>query len=115
MDKQKRKEMVNEYLNTKTEMGIYSYRCITTNKSYIGATQNTKAMINGSTFRLNAGNHKCKNLQTEWNKYGENCFEVKILENLPYDDDSEKDDYSIELEILINKWIVKLDDFEIIK
>lgn len=116
MDKQKRKDMVHEYLNTKTEMGLYCYKCLSTNKSYIGTTQNTKAMLNGGTFRLNAGNHKCKNLQADWKTYGEKDFEISILEVLPYDeDDTLKEDYSIDLEILLNKWIVTLDNFEVIK
>ncbi len=116
MDKQSRKEMVSEYLNTKTEMGLYCYKCIPTGKCYIGTTQNTKAMLNGGTFRLNAGNHKCKNLQKDWNEYKEENFEVSILEVLEYDkDDDLKSDYSVELEILLNMWIVKLEEFEVIK
>ncbi len=116
MDKQKRKDLVTEYLNTKTEMGIYSYKCMPTDKSYIGTTQNTKVILNGGTFRLNAGNHKCVNLQNDWNEYGEESFEVKVLEVLPYDEDDDlKSDYSFELENLLLDYTEKLNAVEIIK
>lgn len=115
MDKQKRKDLVNEYMNERTVMGIYCYKCLETGKSYIGSTQNMKAMLNGGTFRLNAGNHKNKNLQADWNKYGDKFFLVETLEKLEYDKEDEmKTDYSIELEILLEQWSKKLGDCEII-
>ncbi len=117
MDKQKRKDLVNEYMNTKTEMGVYTYFCKTTGKYYLGGTQNTKATINGITFRLNAGNHfKAPNLQDDWKKYGEDAFEVKVLEVLEYDKDDEmKTDYSLELEILLEEWTSKFEKVELMK
>ncbi len=119
MEKQKRKELVSEYMNTKTEMGVYSYFCKETGKYYLGVTQNTKAAINGSTFRLNAGNHfKVPNLQADWKAHGEEAFEVKVLEVLEYDKEDEmKEDYSIELEILLEECIEKLgsENIEIMK
>ncbi len=117
MDKQKRKDLVNEYLNTKTEMGVYTYFCKNINKYYLGITQNTKSAINGITFRLNAGNHfKAPNLQEDWKKYGEDAFEVKVLEVLEYDKDDEmKTDYSVELEILLEEWALKLENVEKMK
>ncbi len=119
MEKQKRKDLVNEYMSTKTEMGVYSYFCKTTGKYYLGASQNTKSAINGSTFRLNAGNHfKVPNLQADWNKFGEADFEVKVFEVLEYDkDDDTKTDYSVDLELLLEECIEKLgtDNIEVIK
>ncbi len=117
MDKQKRKDLVNEYMNTKTEMGVYSYFCISKEKYYIGVTQNTKSTINGTTFRLNSGNHfKAPNLQEDWKAYGEAGFEVKVLEVLEYDkEDDMKTDYSVELEILLEEWASKFENVELLK
>ncbi len=117
MEKQKRKDLVAEYMNTKTEMGIYTYFCIPKGKYYLGVTQNTKSAINGSTFRLNAGNHfKVPNLQADWKEFGENAFEVKVLEVLDYDkDDDMKTDYSVELELLLEEWACKFENIELIK
>ncbi len=115
MDKQTRKNLVTEYLQTKTEMGIYCFKCIPTDTHYLGYTQNTKAMLNGSIFRLGAGNHKDKSLQLDWNTHGEKNFEVSILEVLPYDEnDTLKEDYTKELEILLENWSDKLVNTKII-
>ncbi len=115
MDKQTRKNLVNEYLQTKTEMGIYCFKCIPTDTHYLGYTQNTKAMINGSIFRLGAGNHKDKALQLDWNTYGQDNFNISILEVLPYDKDNDaKEDYTFELELLLESWSDKLINTKII-
>lgn len=115
MDKNKRKELVAEYLNTKTEMGIYTFYCTSNNKNYLGVTQNTKAMLNGSKFRLGAGNHKNQNLQNDWNKYGEDNFTVEVLEVLEYDkDDDAKVDYTLELDKLLNKYKQQFENVEVI-
>ncbi len=115
MDKNRRKELVNEYINTKTEMGVYTFECKATGKHYIGTTQNTKATLNGSKFRLGAGNHKIQNLQSDWKQYGEDNFDVRVLDVLEYDKDDEmKDDYSVELEILLEKWVGSFENVEVI-
>ncbi len=116
MDKQKRKDLVSEYMNTKTEMGVYCYKCVSNNTNYLGFTQNTKAMLNGSTFRLGAGNHKDKFLQADWNEFGEKNFEISVLEVLPYDeDDISKEDYTAELKELMAVWEEKLENVKFIK
>ncbi len=116
MDKAKRKELVQQYLDTKSEMGIYDFFCKSNNTHYLGATQNTKSAINGSECRLGFGNHKIKNLQRDWSEFGKDAFEVSVLEVLEYDKDDElKTDYSNELTSLLNSWATKFDTVEIIK
>ncbi len=116
MDKQKRKEIVAEYMTTRPDMGIYEYFCKETNKHYLGETQNMKATLNGGTFRLNAGNHKDEVLQADWKQYGEENFEVNVLEVLPYDkEDDAKTDYSKELALLIEKWSNKFENHKILR
>ncbi len=116
MDKQKRKDIVSEYMSAKKEMGVYVFECKATNKHYLGITQNTKSTLNGSKFRLGANNHSCINLQTDWNKYKEENFDVRVLEVLEYDkDDISKTDYSVELRKLLDTWCGKFESFEVIK
>ncbi len=115
MDKQRRKELVEQYLSTKPEMGVYDFFCKNTNTHYMGYTQNTKSAINGSTARLNFGNHKIKNLQKDWNEHGKDSFEISVLENLNYDkDDESKTDYTNELGLLLATLTSKYDNVEII-
>ncbi len=116
MDKQKRKEIVSEYMSAKKEMGVYVFECKATNKHYLGITQNTKATLNGSKFRLGANNHSCTNLQEDWNKYKEENFAVRVLEVLEYDeDDISKTDYSAELTTLLDSLCEKFESYEVIK
>ncbi|MFV0519048.1 MAG: GIY-YIG nuclease family protein [Lachnospirales bacterium] len=116
MDKQKRKDLVFQYMNTKKDMGVYSFYCKVIKKHYIGYSQNTKATLNSYTFRLNANNHSCKELQDDWNKYGEDSFEVKVLENLEYDkEDDNKSDYTLDLTELLDSLCLQFENTTKIK
>lgn len=111
----RKKKLLMEYKHRKTEMGIFVFECISTGKSYIGYTNDTKSTINASRFKLGAGLHKNNNLQADWNNYGESNFSVRVLEILPYDEkDAAKTDYSIELEELRDKWIKRAGNSEAI-
>ena len=49
----------------------------------------------------------------DWKEYGEQAFEMKVLEQLPYDEKEEnKMDYTKELQELQLKWISKLEKAE---
>lgn len=53
-----------------------------------------KGAVNGTKFRLGADSHRNKELQKEWNNFGVENFEIEILENLEYDKDESKTDYT---------------------
>ncbi len=106
MDRKKRlKEL---YKNMKPDMGIFYIKANFTNKCLIESTQDLKSTMNGSRFRLNAGNHLNSELQKDWKEHGENSFAIEILENLQYDKDESKIDYSEELSILKMIWEERL-------
>lgn len=65
-------------------------------------------MINGAKVRLEGGLHPNQELQKEWKEFGPENFDIEILENLEYDRDESKTDYSAELEILQMLWEDKL-------
>lgn len=109
MDKARKKELQQEYMNAKHPMGIFSIRCKLNNKCYIQTTPDLRGVMNGAYVRLAGGRHPNKELQKEWNEYGEDNFNVEILEQLQYDEkDEEKSDYSEELEVLQMIWEEKL-------
>lgn len=74
----------------------------------IEATSNLKGKINGTKFKLNSGGHPNKELQKEWKEHGEEAFSIEVLENLEYDKDESKTDYSEELALLQMIWEEKL-------
>ena len=52
--------------------------------------------------------HPYRELQKEWNAFGESSFLFEILERLPYDKDEAKTDYSEDLLLLKMIWEDKL-------
>lgn len=104
----RRKELKEQYKNMKPEMGIFIIKAKFNDKCLIESSKDLKGTINGSKFRLNAGNYLNADLQSDWKEYGKNGFTIEILENLQYDKDELKMDYSEELEILKLIWIERL-------
>lgn len=65
----------------KKDIGIYCIVNIQNNKIYIGQTgQNFQKRYWHHKWKLNSGTHDNKFLQNEWNKYGKNCFEYRVIE-----------------------------------
>lgn len=104
----RKKELKEIYKQTKTDMGIFIIQSKISNKYYLEVTQNLKGGINRSRFQLEAGNFKNQELQKDWNQCKADNFEIIVLENLEYDKDESKIDYSEELEIMKAIWQVKL-------
>ncbi|OPX44422.1 hypothetical protein CLHUN_17210 [Ruminiclostridium hungatei] len=109
MDKARKRELQQEYANTKQPMGVFLVRCKSNNKCHIQATPDLKGVMNGTYVRLSNGRHPNRELRKEWNELGEEGFVIEILEQLPYDEkDPEKKDYSQELALLQSLWEEKL-------
>lgn len=108
MDKTRKKELTEQYKQMKKPMGVFIIRCNKNNKCYIQATADLKGVMNGAFVRLQGKFHPYKELQKEWNEYGADNFTMEILEQLKYDDDEAKTDYSEELELLRMIWEEKL-------
>jgi hypothetical protein len=108
MDKARKKELTEQYKQMKKPMGIFIIRCKANNKCHIQTTQDLKGVMNGAVVRLQGGFHPYKELQKEWNEYGGDNFTMEILEQLEYDEDESKTDYSEELDLLRMIWEEKL-------
>ncbi len=104
----RKKELKQMYKEMKTPMGILIIKNIENNRFLLHATTDTKSMINRDRFQLKAGSHRFKELQLDWNQYGEASFVFEVLEPLKYDEKEENKDYSEELEIMKMIWYEKL-------
>ena len=62
-----------------TKSGLYVLTCISTNRHYIGESSNVKARLNAHLNTLRRKCHFCKQLQTDFNHYGEQNF---LFQNL---------------------------------
>lgn len=108
MERSEKKKLIETYKNTQHPMGVF---CIIKKvpiendpRVYIQTAINFKANFNSAKMKLNSNFHPNKELQKDWSTYGEEAFEVKILEELAYSDDVPNADYSEELEILKLLW-----------
>lgn len=86
MDKAKRKQMTQEYLNRKPEMGIIEMKCEGSGDIYYNISKDTKADTNSNTFKLKMGSHPNKTLQALWDEQGREAFELSVPMVLKYDD-----------------------------
>ncbi|KUO75287.1 MAG: hypothetical protein APF77_22400 [Clostridia bacterium BRH_c25] len=104
----RKKELKQQYKQMKPQMGIFIIRSKVNNKCYIQATQDLRGVMNGAEVRLGAGMHPNKELQKEWKEFGSGNFTIEILENLEYDKDESKTDYTEDLALLQMIWEEKL-------
>ncbi len=104
----RRKELIEQYKQMKTDMGIFWIRARGGSKCFLEISQNVNGLMNRMKFQLNMGMHVNKELQQEWTRLGEAQFDIETLELIKYDKDESKTDYSEELAILKFVWEEKL-------
>jgi hypothetical protein len=107
-----RTELKRAYKETRREMGVYQIKNIQNGKTLVAASRNLRASMNGKKFELRHGSHFNKELQEEWNRYGESSFTFEVLEILKPREDAPADYlYREELRALEDKWLAKLQPF----
>ena len=104
------KEMKQQYKQYKSPKGVYQIKNKRNGKLLIGSSTNLKAIWNRHRTQLNFGSHPNKELQSEWNKYGEESFEHEILEEIKEKDDEGKD-YKKEVKKLEELFVEELQPF----
>ena len=65
--------------------GVYCITHIETSKKYVGSSVNLNARLKKHLRMLKNGKHHSYKLQMDWNKYGEEAFEISILLRCPVD------------------------------
>ncbi|MFD2170431.1 DUF2087 domain-containing protein [Tumebacillus lipolyticus] len=117
MNQSRREELKQLYKESKTEAGVYQIKNTKNQKVFLGSTMNLKT-LNGKRFSLNMGTSvsnrgtfMSKELQEEWNEYGEGAFVIEVLEVLEQKEDPYFDAKDA-LEKLEQKWLDKLQPYE---
>ncbi len=109
-DMDRKKELIQQYKEMKTEAGVYLIRNTKNQKILVEATPNLKT-INGKRFQLTmGGGHHNKQLAEEWKQYGEDAFEFEVLEVLEEKTEGFFDRKG-ELKKLEAKWLEKLQPY----
>ncbi|NMB47026.1 MAG: GIY-YIG nuclease family protein [Firmicutes bacterium] len=106
---ERKKELREQYLLMKPDIGIFAIVCKDNGKYYLEVSCDLKSAMNSTQFKLNAGMHPEKELQRDWQRLGENQFEIKVLEQIePEDQDGAEDDYQDDLALLRMIWVERL-------
>jgi len=71
---------LRKWANPEILCGIYRITNLSNNFSYIGASKDIHKRIYNHKKLLDNNNHRNKNLQKDWNYFGENFFNFEILE-----------------------------------
>ncbi len=74
--------MVSTYIKNKhlqNVVGVYEIKNNVNNKKYIGSSVNIRGRLNTHAHDLIANRHSSKELQKDWNLYGEDAFSFNLL------------------------------------
>ncbi len=109
MDKERKKELREEFMNLKTYMGVIQIKNNKNGKVYIMTTPNLKNQWLTVKAQLDMGTHANATLQKEWKKMGEDVFSYEVLEEKEVE---ETTDRKWELKQLEKKWLEKLEPYD---
>lgn len=108
-DKARKRELQQQYKEMKPRMGVFAIRPRIGNRVYVQCSKDLKSAMNGARARLDGGLHPNRGLQNEWKLLGSEGFSFEVLEELGYDKDESKTDYSEDLDLLQMIWEEKLE------
>lgn len=105
-----RKEIINDYKQIKSKIGVFQIRNKTNNKVFVESSLDLAAIWNRLRFQLNMGSHPNVELQKDWKALGEENFAYEILSEIQQDDAVQMD-YRKEIKKLEAMFIEELQPF----
>ena len=102
-----KKQLSKDYKQQKQPAGIYSVHNKIDNKMFIGTSKNLPAVIRRFEFTLQMESFPYQELIEDYKKLGADNFEIKILDELDLQNETEKE-ITVELNELEELWIEKL-------
>jgi len=108
IDKQRRKELIEQYKEIKTYMGIFQIKNNVNGKIFIDSCPNLKNRWFTLKWHLDMGSHPNSELQKDWNELGPVAFIYEVLEQKEAD---KVDDIRWELKKMKKKWLEKLQPY----
>jgi len=105
-----RKELKKEYKHKKSPMGVFQIKNTTNGKIFIGSSMDLVAIWNRQKAQLKFGGHPNKELQADWNTFGEANFTYEILAEIEDAQDMESENRR-EVKMLEEIYIEELQPF----
>ena len=109
MDKQRRKELQEQYKKIKIQMGVIQIKNLRNGRIYIAAYPNLKNKWPSLRAQLDTGRFVNAELQADWNALGPDAFAYEVLEEKAVDDDVRDRDW--ELKQMEKHWHEKLQPY----
>lgn len=101
MEKNRKKEIINEWKNRHPEMGVISVSCKSTGESFLGISKDIKADFNSIRFKLFSNYHPNKQLLAMWKENGKDQIDFSVVKMLKYD--NPQDDQTAKLKDLLEE------------
>ncbi|ODA40608.1 GIY-YIG nuclease family protein [Desulfosporosinus sp. BG] len=108
MDKKSRKELLQEYKQLKSYMGVIQITNNTNGKIYVAAYPNLKNKWLTIESQLVMGTHANSQLQKDWKELGPELFTYVVLEEK---ETGEVTDMRWELKQIVKPWLEKLQPY----
>jgi hypothetical protein len=109
MDKNRRKELQEQYKEVKTYMGIFQIKNNVNGKVFIDSSRNLKNQWLTIKWQLDAGRFANSQLQKDWKDFGEEAFTYEVLEEKETD---KIEDIRWELKQMEKQWLEKIQPYE---
>jgi hypothetical protein len=109
--KNKQKELKKKYQQGHRQMGVYQIRNLANEKVLVGTASDLPGIINRHKFALRMGSHQNRQLQADWNEFGEDGFAFEVLDELAPREGAGHD-YRADLEFLEDMWLEKLQPYD---
>ncbi|WP_248923881.1 GIY-YIG nuclease family protein [Paenibacillus hamazuiensis] len=108
MDKNKRKELLEDYKQIKTYMGVAQIKNNVNGKIYIDSYPNLKNKWFTLQMQLDMGRFANAQLQKDWKEFGADAFTYEVLEQKETD---KVTDMKWELKQILKPWLEKLQPY----
>ncbi|WP_071396318.1 GIY-YIG nuclease family protein [Bacillus tuaregi] len=109
MDRNKRKQLLEQYKQVKTYMGVYKITNTVNGKVYIGSCPNLKNKWLTLRGQLDMNRFANAALQQEWNELGAEAFHYEVLEQKELTEDTDRKWAPKQLE---NAWLEKIQPYD---
>ncbi len=110
MDKSRRSELKQAYKNRTPEVGVFQIKNKVNGKIFLGSSPSLDKAFNRHLLGLKIGSHPNKELQKEWNQYGEESFIFEVIDRIKPNEDPLYN-YSEDLKTLEEMWLDKLEPY----
>jgi len=109
MDKDRKKELNEQFAQTKKFMGVFKITNLANGKIFIDGSLNLKNQWDRVKMALNSNMHVNAALQRDWNESGEKDFAFEVLEEAEVKDGII--DKKFELSKMEQSWLEKLQPY----